>query len=157
MVQYCLVQAPVSPLGCLAHASILSMPRCPSVAQHTPCIHCCQWPISAQYSKMHVFCLVRSQTPPPGPSGRAAADYAPANIWGSAVAAHQAAAGGGSTRTPSPSTSSYHPPQPPPPPSTSYSPQQSQQQQQQQGRPEPSRAVVSVWLLNMHPCGIGIA
>ena len=93
-----------------------------------------------------IWCQHRSHTPPPGASGQGPANYAPANIWGSAMAAHQAAtAGGGHTPNPSPSTSSYQSPAPPPP--QSYPPPQQhphQQQQQQQQDTDPSAAVISV-------------
>lgn len=87
-------------------------------------------------------CLNRSQTPSPEPSGQGPVNYAPANIWGSAMAAHQAAAGGAHTPNPTPSTSTF---QTPPSPQHSYPPQQPQQHKQQQPSADPSAAVIKVW------------
>lgn len=79
-----------------------------------------------------LFVLARGQSHPPGSSGRGGADYDPANIWGSVVTAQQ----GRSTPTPSP----------PPQQHQHYQ----QQQQHQQGMSEPPKAVVSVWLQELH-------
>ena len=94
-------------------------------------------------------CCNRTHTPPPGPSGQGPVNYPPANIWGGAMAAHQAAAPGGSHTSnpnPTPSTSSYQ--SPPPPPTQSFGHQQHQQQkpqqQAQQQQSDPSAAVISV-------------
>lgn len=81
----------------------------------------------------------RSQTPSPEPSGQGPINYAPANIWGSAMAAHQAAAGGAHTPNPTPSTSTF---QTPPSSQHSYPPQQPQQHKQQQPSADPSAAVI---------------
>lgn len=97
--------------------------------------------------------MIRTHTPPPGPSGKGPVNYAPANIWGGAMAAHQAAAAGGSHTSnpnPTPSTSSYQ--SPPPPPTQSFGHQQHQQQQSQQQpkqqQSDPSAAVISTAFRN---------
>ncbi|KAL0026775.1 hypothetical protein WJX77_000858 [Trebouxia sp. C0004] len=92
--------------------------------------------------------MIRTHTPPPGPSGQAPVNYAPANIWGGAMAAHQAASAGGSHTSnpnPTPSTSSYQSPPPPPPQSFGHQQHQQQQPQQQaqQQQSDPSAAVIS--------------
>lgn len=127
-------------------------PRSPAGIHGHPkqlvCTHaCCLVARCAMPDVPH--CCNRTHTPPPGPSGQGPVNYAPANIWGGAMAAHQAAAAGGSHTSnpnPTPSTSSYQ--SPPPPPTQSFGHQQHQQQkpqqQAQQQQSDPSAAVISV-------------
>ena len=101
----------------------------------------------ASTQTLHYLFDCRSQTPPPGSSSqKGPINYAPANIWGGAVAAHQAATGG---PAPKPSPSSYQ--SSPQPPSHSYNTQHQQQQhqQQQQEPAQPAQAVISVSLLSV--------
>jgi hypothetical protein len=122
-------------------------------AKQLVCTHpCCLVAHCAMPNVAH--CCNRTHTPPPGPSGQVPVNYAPANIWGGAMAAHQAAAAGGSHTSnpnPTPATSSYQSPPPPPTQSCGHQHQQHQQQQQQQPQQQPqqqqsdpSAAVISV-------------
>ena len=107
----------------------------------------------------HVCCMLcfRTQTPPPS---QGPVSYAPHNIWGGAMAAHQAAAGGRHPPThPTPATPSPYQQQPsshqtysqPQPSQQQQQPQQQQQQQQQHHQQQeqnagPAKAAIEVCL-----------